>query len=400
MDMSKRLIGASAVLSAEQQVIDVDISGLIRRLLLFDKYVLVSIRLQEFPLLVRYLGFEGLRDLLLAKLIEIRCECLQLVQTAQSGLGGDPVLPLFSYKFLVIDAADRPKYIRDCLHDLHGTPGLQRKQVSILKRSIDSSIRRLPEDFRNQLFPPFLDELMHNERLVKAAVGMVVESRLGLTDMPFALTVHRINSDTFRIETNIQSIAKISELEAHKIVETGLMGIAGLSQTIGEMKAYSAISGFRDKELPLFRHKLDFLADAVSSQSREQSFQRVIDIAGLPHFPIDGGAANVERLLKVRESSEVREFRDWLGGVGQARDDEIRERVAGLRAKAGLGISSPSGRAMRFLTTTALGLVPALVAPTVAFGVVDQFVLDKLLPRSGIAAFVNELYPSIFEPKK
>jgi hypothetical protein len=52
---------------------------------------------------------------------------------------------------------------------------------------------------------------------------------------------------------------------------------------------------------------------------------------------------------------------------------------------------------MRFLATNALGLIPQITIPALALGVFDQFVLDKLLPRSGIAAFVNELYPSIFE---
>jgi hypothetical protein len=165
------------------------------------------------------------------------------------------------------------------------------------------------------------------------------------------------------------------------------------------MKHYSAISGFRDKELPLFRHKLDFLASAVSSQHKEQSFQRVLDIGGLPQFSDGEGAVNVERLLKIRDMAEAREFRDWLGEVGQASDQEIKDRVAGLRARAGLKISSGTGRAMRFLVTNALGLIPHPAA-TALVNVLDQFVLDKLLPRSGIAAFVNELYPSIFKAKE
>jgi hypothetical protein len=400
MDISRRLIGVSAVLSANQKVTDIDIGGLIRRLLLFDKYIMVSIRLQEFPLLVRYLGYQGLQDLLSAKLIEIRCECLQLSQTAQSGMFGDPVLPLFTYRFHWIDSHDRRKYIHDCLQCVHSTPDLQHKQVSKLKRAIVNAIRQLPEDARSQLFPAFENELLHSQSLVQIAVGMVIRARLGLTDVPFSLAMHQEASDTFRVETDLHDRMKLSDLEAHKFIEEGIMGIAGLSQSIGEMKAYSAISGFRDEELPLFRHKLDFLADAVSSQTREHNFQRVIDVAGLPHFPTDEGRINVERLLRIRESSEAREFRDWLGGIGQANEVEIRDRVEGLRAKAGAKVSSGAGKAMRFLVTTALGAVPHAIVPAFAVGVFDQFVLDKLLPRSGITAFVNELYPSIFESKK
>lgn len=240
-DISRRLIGASAILSEERKVIDVDISGIVRRLLLFDKYVLVSIRLQEFPLLVGYLGYEGLRDLLAEKLIEIRCECLQLSQTAQSGILGDPVLPPFSYRFHWIDAHDRRNYIHDCLQCLQSS-GLQHKQVLKLKRAVVNAIRRLPEDTRSQLYPAFEHELLHN--------------------------------------------------------------------------------------------------------------------AGL------------------------------------------KDRVAGLRAKAGLMMASPAGKTMRFLLTTGIGIIPHALVPATALSIFDNFLVDKLLPRSGIAAFINELYPSIFDSHK
>ena len=397
MDISRRLIGASAVLSPEHEVIDVDVEGLVRRLILFDKYVLVSVRLQEFPLLVKHLGYEGLRDLLSAKLIEVRCECMQLAQMAQSGMLGDPVLPLFSYKFNWIDAHDRKRYIHDCLQCLHGDSSLQRKQAIKLKSAIISAIRPLPEGLRPQLFPAFREDLLHNRNLLRTSVSMAVHIRLGESDIPFSLDVHQEDAETFRVETDLPQRAKLSELEAHKIIEKGIMAIAGLTQTIGEMKAYSAVSGFRDADLPLFRYKLDFLANAASSETRESNFQRVIDIAGFPDLLAGRNSINIESLLKIRDSSEAREFRDWLGGIGEATEEEIKDRIAGLRAKVGVKIGSEGAKTMRFLATAALGLIPPATVPAIALSIFDQFVLDKLLPRSGIAAFVNELYPSIFE---
>jgi len=397
VDISRRLIGASAVLSAERKIIDVDLEGLVRRLVLFDKYVLVSVRLQEFPLLAKRLGYEGLRDLLSANLIEVRCECMQLAQTAQSGLLGDPVLPLFTYKFSWIDAHDRRVYVHDCLQCLHGSSSLQRKQAIKLKTAIASAIRPLPEGLRPDLFPAFRQDVLHNPNLLRTSVVMAVHRVLAQSDVPFSLEVHQLDEDTFRVETDLPQCAQIDELKAHKIIENGIMAIAGLAQTIGEMKAYSAVSGFRDADLPLFRHKLDFWADTVSSETRESNFQRVIDIAGLPQFLSGGETINIEKLLKIRDSSEAREFRDWLCGIGQATQEEIKDRIAGLRAKVGVKIGGEAGKTMRFLATNALSLIPNATIPALALGVFDQFVLDKLLPRNGIAAFVNELYPSIFE---
>ena len=133
MDISRRLIGVSAVHSADHKIVDVDMTGLIRRLLLFDKYVLASTRLEEFPHLVRHLGFEGLQELLAAKLIEIRCECFQPGQTAQIDIGGYPTYPPYTYRFDWIDAHDRRKYVHDCLQNVHNSPGLKHKQISKLK---------------------------------------------------------------------------------------------------------------------------------------------------------------------------------------------------------------------------------------------------------------------------
>jgi hypothetical protein len=176
-------MGVSAIVSADGKVADVDIAGLVRRLLLFDKYILIAIRLEEFPIIARYLGYEGLRDLLSANLIEIRCECLQLAQVAQGALFGDPVLPPFHYRFNWLDAHDRPKYIHDGLQAMHGTTGLRHKQILKLKRAIASAIRPLPQGMRPLLWPAFQNELLHSPRLVRVAVQMVVKSQLGFSDV-------------------------------------------------------------------------------------------------------------------------------------------------------------------------------------------------------------------------
>jgi hypothetical protein len=119
-----------------------------------------------------------------------------------------------------------------------------------------------------------------------------------------------------------------------------------------------------------------------------------------PEFSDKQGTINVDRLLKIRESRETRDFRDWLGNVGAASDAEIKDRVASLRALIGLKISSPSGQAIRFLATSAAGFVPHAAPTALALGVFNQFILDEIFPRSGVAAFVNELYPSIFEQSR
>ncbi len=64
---------------------------------------------------------------------------------------------------------------------------------------------------------------------------MVVHARLGVADIPFSLAVHQESQDIFKVETDLHHRLNISELEGHKVVEAGLMGIAGLSQSIMEI---------------------------------------------------------------------------------------------------------------------------------------------------------------------
>jgi len=389
-------MGVSAVFDSRRELIDVDMDGLLSRLLLFDKYILMSIRLKEFPILARYLGYEGLRDLLQARLIEVRCECFQAGQVGQSALFGDRVLPPLTYKFNYIDSTDRRQYVHDCLQNLHGGSELTKKQAIKLKGLVAMSINPLPQEAKQQMFPAFLEEV-GSSSMFRRSVQMVLQDQFKGNEISFSLVVHREGDDTFRIESDLAERTKITEPEAHHIIEKALMGVHGFSQTLVEMKHYRALSGFRDEELPLLRHKFDALVETLTSHEKERNFQRVIDIAGLPKFSELGGKINIEKLLQIRNSSEAREFRDWLGGIGDSRDEDIRARVAGLRARAGLKVGGEAGKAMRFLVNTGIGIIPGASLAGIALATMDQFALDKLLPRSGIAAFVNELYPSIFE---
>jgi hypothetical protein len=400
MDMSRRLIGVSLVRSPDSQVCDVDIEGFVRRLLLFDKYVLVSERLEEFPHLVRYFGFEGLQELLSAKAIEIRCDCFQPGQTAQTNFRGFSTYSLFTYRFDWIDAHDRRKYIHDCLQNIHKSQGLQLKEIKKLKLAIADVILPPPIEERREWGPSSKYEILNNSKLVRASIDLVLRARRGLENVPYSFSVSRGELDTYRVSTDLDDYLKIEDIEAHRVVERGLIGVVALTQALGEMKAYSAISGFREDEVPLFRCKLDFLAETASSEKRENSFRRVIDIGELPTLPLEGGRINVEKLLRIRESSEAREFRDWLSGAEDLTDKEIRERVRSLKAVLGLKTDGTIGKSMRFLITTGVGFVPHALVPAVALSFVDQFILEKLLPKSGISAFINELYPSLFEPER
>src|SRR5579884_1107950 len=399
-EITRRVLGSSAIVSQDHPGaeinVSVDLDSFVHRLLLFDTYILHSVRLKEFPALLPYFGYEGVRDLLASGALEIRCDCIQMAE----GTFFTPPIPQFTYQFHTIRPKTTPEYVHDCLQNIHHS-SLKHSHVLKLKYSVANAITNpdLIELFRTEIAPDFEHELLHNARLVKAAIGIGLRRKHKA--MPeFHVSFEKVGDDRYAADTDLPSKMNISNEEADQAIRVGLLAVAALCQRIAEMKAHSALSGFIDEDLPLFQEKLRILASLATSDRQEKRFNRVISIAGLRPFVCDPNVRiNVDKLLEVRTSSEFREFRDWLPSIGSASDADIQDRVAGLNAKLGLFVHGNRGRAIRVLLSNALGLIPPPVGPILGTlaSTGDTFLLDKVVRRSGIAAFVNELYPSIFE---
>ena len=64
MDMQKRLIGPCSTYLPKTDDIEFDFNALVRRLILFDKYILYSTKLKEFKHLIKVFGYENVMELL------------------------------------------------------------------------------------------------------------------------------------------------------------------------------------------------------------------------------------------------------------------------------------------------------------------------------------------------
>src|SRR5205823_1477180 len=126
-----------------------------------------------------------------------------------------------------IDSHDKEQYIHGCLQAVHGTPWLRAKEAIKLKPAIASAIRPLPPRFGAEIFPSFQNEILNNPRLVKAAVDMELHREVHLDAAPFSLRVRQEREDTFNVETDLRDRARISEAEAHHVIEVALLAIAG-----------------------------------------------------------------------------------------------------------------------------------------------------------------------------
>jgi hypothetical protein len=394
-EITRRLLGSSANVSQNSGTRDVsvtlDLAGFIRRLLLFDTYILYSVRLKEIPELVKHCGLQGTLDLFASGALEIRCECAQYVE----GAIGTPVCPHLTFQFNVVEAHIWEQYLIDCLPALRNAPvgnhELMKLQTSVVNAVKRGDNRRM---FASEVAPAFDAELEHNDRLLKSAVRLVLSNRYGIAHVDdFEVNIFKISEDRFRVETNLENKIALQREEIHEVFKRALLGIAGLFQRIGEMKAHVAISGFTEDEERLFRSKFESLADAIGANRNERRFMRVISVAGLGSQLSPDAKIDVDRLLRLRSEPEAIEFRNWLTDVDRIGDTDLKERFSSLNAKLGLAVQTTLGKAIRLLVTNVAGLcLPA----GVVLSTLDQFLWDKCFKRSGVAAFINELYPSLF----
>src|SRR5438270_6947953 len=110
MEIRQRLIAPFATISYPGEIVSVDLGVFVLRLILFEQYLVQSIRLQEFPELIRAFGFPAVQELLASDAIKIRCEGLTIGQVGQVRVMKEHiqkgVLPLGSYSFAVVSSAN------------------------------------------------------------------------------------------------------------------------------------------------------------------------------------------------------------------------------------------------------------------------------------------------------
>jgi uncharacterized small protein (DUF1192 family) len=407
-EIRKRIHGPCSIRLPTMDDIDFDVGLFFRRLLLFDTYFMHTIRLMEFPHLVRLIGYEGVIDILNSGLLKLDCDTTVLAEIsrlkASKSKKRKGSIKLGSFSFANVMSAQKKQYVSSCLECISSIPGITFKQKKKLKRAIVDQILPFPENSGQQSITNFRQDVTSNRPVVKSAIIHQIKKQKNLTVNNTELQAHFTQGieeeDEFDSETNISSLIGLSEDETHKILQSALFGVGTLNRRIENMQCYNALSGFIDDEVPLFEEKLSFLEKLVSPNTPVKEFQRVISITGLPDFDhIKNGSSkiNIEKFLKVRDSEECRNFREWIASLESTTDEEIKERTLSLRTKIASAIHSPMGGAIRFLATTAFGFAGASEAVNIGVDALDNFLLDKILPKGGVATFIHKMYPSIFE---
>ena len=408
MVSQNRLLASSATSIPETKNVNVDVGGILRRLLLFDTYILNSIRLKEFPEIVKRLGFDVTLQLLSSEAFKIHCSAQSTAQTGQATVlksrERKGALPKGSFCFQSVIVPDRRDYISGCFRESIDPISISTKQQIKLKRAILGALEEPPDGIGSVTIEQLRADFHQNNVALKTAVLKELKKQFKI-EVPASevkVQLHPIDNEDFYSESNLMEICDLDVDQHHKLVERAALDLAGVNQRIAEMNVFNAISGFRLNDLPIFEKKVEFIVNQLDPEKQEKRSQRVYNIAEVPDFR-DVGISydiDIDRFFKIRESSECAEFRNWLLSIDCVSDRDIKDQLSNLRDRVATIANTKTARSLRFLASSALGLIPGaglVLGP--AASALDSFLIDKVLKKSGIVTFIGHMYPSLFEDK-
>ena len=406
MDIRERHFGPILTELGDGQAISIDLDALIQRLLLFEHCYLESSQLREVPAMVNTFGDKGVMRLLEDPHFEIICDAMTaasvgltvgLQMTQQRGR----VLPLGSYSIVLVSLPTDYGY-DNALANVSRSPNMSNQAYKRLKVAIFNKLIRYPraagaagmQDFAKELERGGMRLLPTLQSVVRADLGVDVgdKLRVDVDKLPFEAD--------HRVWTNLQSDFNVPEETAHKVVEKALLGTAGLDLRVRLMESFGAVTGFQEAETPIFEEKLTFIANQLDSDMEERRFARVAKLAGLPSVATLGPNARVdmEKLLRLRNHPDCVDLRRWLRTTDGQSDADIEQQFNSVKEKLAALTHSPAGKAIRFVVTTAAGLVPgAGIALGPASTLADLFIAERLIGSPGPVCFLSRQYRSIFK---
>jgi hypothetical protein len=369
-----------------------DVGRFAERLLLFDRVVLRSKRLRELAPLARAFGTDALVQLLNRGAVMFDCNAY--------GLGSSDRGPM-SFELRVVrgqnNAAGAAGFLRAALKEL---PELREMQKNALRNAVERQLAPLPQDFGNATLRHARRDLEANIPSIRTGALLATSELVGMKVRPVDLTFHVHGGDgTFRVESNLLHLG-LDEAQAHAVARGALLAVAGTEYKLEQMKVHKSICIFREHDVAVLDDKLQYAWDQLNAGAQLRRFGRVLRLRDFPDF---SGAAKVggvdfARLLDGRESDQCSAFRRWLRETDKITDEELQAGTRSVREMLGDAARSIPGKLVRLAVTTGAGLLPVVGPATgAAASAADSFLVEKLLPRGGPHAFLDDAVRSILK---
>lgn len=394
-DIRSRNFSTCADIIWSNREVVVNYGELLEKLILFDKYIFQSIRLKEIPHFIEVFGYDATLELFSLDSIDLHHDHISMASMNSQSKRN------FSYTFNVVRSEHESTLSKD-IAKLKNTLEFETAKFKSLETKLLSKVVKYPKYIERELYTAFFCDLTTKLPVIKTALKLKLKEHLKKNIDPsgIELSIDVLGAGKVEVETNINVLFKIDTQVAHNLIESVLLAIGGLNQRILQMKVYNAITCFSDLDMPVFDEKLGFIEDSLSPDSQIRRFHQVLTIKDFPDLNEAAKNKSIDliKLIKLRDSREIEEFRKWLWNLDSMSDSEMKEQVAGIKSTLSNFIHGSVGKKLRWVATTGLGYIPPVgsVLGTAA-SVLDTFLLEKVFPESGAITFINRLYPSIFK---
>ena len=369
-------------------VVDIDRNQLLVDLLTFDEVVIHTPHFGEIPFLIQTFGLDGFGELLRRNIVRLASSNTAFILSRSNAS-----LPLNHFhEQLVIQEGS----VEQCSHSLLQVSGMKKSAGEDFAGFVKTKDIPLPRTFGLDLHRQVRRDLTSNSKLIQACLARVLDSdRLA----EVKLTTESVGRDVIRIDSNLKTLLGLSVEQEHAALQSLCAAVRNINHTLFNMETYEAISAFQPEDAPLLFGKIAGIVSPLNPEVTQRAFLRVLNLTDVPQL-VAKMRIDVFKLLEVRRSSECAEFKAWLSTTDDISDVELDRLVRGFRAKVSSFVSSTSGKAVRLAVNSGLGLLPGYgTVLSLAEGVADMFLLDKLLPSSGILTFLDRSVPSIFQSR-
>ena len=405
----------------------------IERLILFDECIIDSLRLSEIPHIVRIFGVEHVIELFNSKSLKIFCDSFfghgstgrtsALLESRRKK--GD--LPLCSYCLDALnihpfdETAEKvfdyekeyDKYQKEFIHrdlqQLNRIPDVNSKLTKKLRKAVADNIKQFssPSVSKSITESSYFD-IRNNDPTIKVAIGNSLKNLYGLEIQPTSieLEISFIDDTDFRVESNLKDLTHLDIESIHGIIERALLAITNRNHKIAKMKDLEALVGYKNEEESLiFSGHLESLIKKMIDPARyESNFFKVVSAKGLPDFEKAALAGEIDliKIIAIRESRECIEFRNWLWGQETIDEKQLKEALESFIQLFIDFRSTTFGKIISLMIATGFGELLDSVSPyenyvtSLGLGVLDQFVIQRLLPVKGPLTFINNQLTTIY----
>lgn len=381
-----------------------DIGEFLKRIFLFDTVYLHSVRLTEVAPIIQCIGVDHFILLLKSGTVKFILDPVFITSVGQKATllkrGQRNILPFGSYSFASLSLPQEKAQVSEMLSNIipQGYT-ISKRNLKKLKLEIVENITKSPDDVVYGINSCMSTDLMSNNPII----NYFIKKQLLDTGLPIdrfseleAQASHITDKD-FKISTNLGPLYGITIENEHNLVEGAIRALGNLNVRILEMASYDAISCFKDDDVAAFESRIKHLLMKSQEANIQESLNKVVVINGLPDFSEVGRLykLNVPKLIKLKESDDYKVFRDFLHANIHHSAAEVKKNVRSFRGRLATITDSPVISSMRFFTNCGVGLIDPISG--IISSVVDKYIFEKLLPRSGPVSIIKRGYPSLFE---